>query len=88
MAGNQEMTHQVIWSDAVRPALGWSIAKRSILVAIVVGSILNLVNQGDALFSGGTVSFWKLGLTYCVPFCVATYGAICTMISADHPEMR
>jgi hypothetical protein len=42
---------------------------------LVVGSILNIINQGDALLSPGTVNWWKLLLTYLVPFCVATFGA-------------
>ncbi|MFY0609967.1 MAG: nitrate/nitrite transporter NrtS [Hyphomicrobiaceae bacterium] len=55
------------------------------MVAIVVGSILNLINQGDAIFSSDSLSLWKLGLTYCVPFCVATYGASCAMMAEEHP---
>ena len=52
--------------------------RRSLIVAVVVGSILTLLNQGDILFAGswnGTL-YWKIPLTYCVPFCVATYGAL------------
>jgi hypothetical protein len=40
--------------------------------------VLNLINQGDALFSGGELSAWKAALIYVVPFCVSTYGA-CSM---------
>ncbi|MEM7749116.1 MAG: nitrate/nitrite transporter NrtS [Pseudomonadota bacterium] len=39
--------------------------------------MLNLINQGDALMAGADVVWWKITLTYCVPFCVATYGACC-----------
>ncbi len=49
---------------------------RSFIVALVVGTILNLINQGDALFSGGRVDLTKAILTYLVPYCVATYGAV------------
>jgi hypothetical protein len=42
----------------------------------IVGTILNLINQGDALFGGGRVDLAKLLLTYAVPYCVATYGAV------------
>ena len=45
------------------------------MVAVVVGSVLNLINQGDALLSGGPINWLKLCLTYCVPFCVSLYGA-------------
>ena len=52
--------------------------RRSAIVALVVGTILTLLNQGDVLFSGGwnAALYWKIPLTYCVPFLVATYGAL------------
>ncbi|MCH7738172.1 MAG: nitrate/nitrite transporter NrtS [Chloroflexi bacterium] len=52
--------------------------RRSLIVALVVGSILTLLNQGDILFSGSWngALYWKVPLTYCVPLCVATYGAL------------
>ena len=52
---------------------------RSLRVALVVGSLLVALNQGDALLSGDfpwAAAWWKLPLTYLVPFCVATYGAL------------
>ena len=56
-------------------ALSWPYARRSLIVAAVVGTLLNAINQGDAFVSGGKVSWLKVALTYCVPFLVATYGA-------------
>jgi hypothetical protein len=50
-------------------------ARRSFVTALIVGSILNVINQGDAVWTWGPVSYWKMALTYCVPFCVATFGA-------------
>ena len=52
--------------------------KRSVTAAVVVGTILTVLNQGDALFSGqwNNALFWKIPLTYCVPLLVATYGAL------------
>ena len=54
---------------------------RSARVAAVVGSFLVVLNQGDKLLAllDGTAAedlWWKVPLTYCVPFCVATYGAL------------
>jgi hypothetical protein len=63
---------------ALRQALSPACARRSVLVALVVGTILNLINQGDALVAGAGLTWWKIALTYIVPFCVATYGA-CSM---------
>lgn len=52
------------------------IVRRSLILAAIVGTILNMINQGDALFAGATLVVWKIALTYCVPYCVATYGAV------------
>jgi hypothetical protein len=60
---------------ALRRALSQPCARRSLFVAVVVGTVLNMINQGDVWLAGGALSYWKLGLTYLVPFCVATYGA-------------
>lgn len=69
-----------IWRETlVAPVL-----TRSALVAVMVGSILNIINQGDVMLGGGLVSFPKLALTYVVPFCVSTYGAysaVATLLS-------
>jgi hypothetical protein len=47
-------------------------------VALFVGSILALINYGDRIFLRSdmrAVDWIKLAVTYCVPYCVATYGA-------------
>ena len=52
--------------------------RRSFLTAVVVGTVLVAINQGTVLASGdlpGSLA-WKIPLTYCVPFCVATWGAL------------
>lgn len=52
--------------------------KRSAVAGLVVGTILTLLNQGDTLLGGqwNNALYWKIPLTYCVPFLVATYGAL------------
>ena len=52
------------------------IVRRSLWVALIVGTILNLIGQGDFLADGQPLNFWKIALTYLVPYCVATYGAV------------
>jgi len=59
------------------------VARRSLLVAAVVGTILNAINQGDALLGDGTINWVKIWLTYIVPYCVSTYGAVAYRLSAD-----
>ncbi len=55
----------------------------SMQVALVVGTILNAINQGDALLGGGPVVWWKLVLTYCVPYFVCTYGAVTSRLRSE-----
>ena len=52
------------------------IVRRSLIVAAIVGTVLNMINQGDALVAGTHLVAWKIALTYVVPYCVATYGAV------------
>ena len=68
---------------ALRRALSWQIARQSFATMLLVGSALNLINQGDALWSGAAVNWWKLSLTYCVPFGVATFGAYSAYRAAE-----
>ena len=56
--------------------LGDGTPKKAVLAALVVGTILTAINHGDVLLSGATPPMWKILLTYCVPYCVATWGAI------------
>ncbi len=52
--------------------------RRSLVVAIVVGTILTAINQGSVIAGGDFPAslYWKIPLTYCVPFAVATTGAL------------
>ncbi len=69
-------------AQALRRALSWQIVRRALATMLIVGSILNLINQGDALLLSGPVTWWKVVVTYFVPFCVATYGAYSAFRSA------
>jgi hypothetical protein len=59
-----------------RYAVSDGVPRRSLIVALIVGTILNLINQGDALVAGAALNSTKLLLTYLVPYCVSTYGAV------------
>lgn len=52
---------------------------RSLKVALIVGTALNLINQGDAMMNSEPVNVFKCLLTYAVPYCVATYGAVAAL---------
>jgi hypothetical protein len=68
-------------SARTRRQLAFDIASSPAVVALalraslVVGTLLNLINQGDALLAGRPVVVGKLLLTYVVPYCVSTYSA-------------
>lgn len=51
---------------------------RAATTAIIVGSLLTALNQGDLLLAGDTSSamLWKIPLTYLVPFAVTIWGAL------------
>jgi len=55
---------------------------RAFWVALVVGTILNSINQGDAILAGRSVSVGKLVLTYLVPYLVSTHGAVTARLRA------
>ncbi len=61
-------------------ALSDGVPRRSFFAAVVVGTVLNLINQGDALFGGVSVNWFKIILTYCVPYAVSAYGAVSVQI--------
>jgi hypothetical protein len=52
--------------------------RRSLLTALLVGTVLTAINQGGGILAGGASAalLWQIPLTYCVPFCVATWGAL------------
>lgn len=42
------------------------------IVALGVGSLLNLINQYDAMFANAVMHWPKFYLTYLVPYCVSS----------------
>lgn len=50
--------------------------KLSLTISLVVGSILNIINQGHLLVTPEKIDIFKLLLTYCVPYGVSTYSAV------------
>jgi hypothetical protein len=56
---------------------GWATVRRSLIIALGVGSTIILLNQGDVLLAGAITPrvVVKMLVTPCVPFCVSFYGA-------------
>ncbi len=51
---------------------------RSLLISVVVGTLITAINQGNTLIGGraGAELFWKIPLTYTVPYFVSTTAAL------------
>lgn len=50
-------------------------------VALVVGLVLNVINQGPAIWRGADISWWHMVLNFVVPFCVSSYSAAKTQMT-------
>jgi hypothetical protein len=52
--------------------------KRALMVAIVVGSLLNTINSYDVFWYGNfnTRNVIRIVLTYITPFCVSLYSSV------------
>lgn len=74
------------WREVWRCAVSDGVPRRSLIVALVVGSVLNLINQGGALIAGGRVDWTKFLLNFVVPYCVSTYGAVSYRLGKEPPR--
>lgn len=63
------------FAQLVSAARSRPIVVGAIKVSLVVGSILNLINQGGRLLDGLPLSPWQMLLNYLVPYCVSSYSA-------------
>lgn len=69
----------------LRTACSRRIVMNALRIALLVGTVLNLVNQGGAIISGTGISWLHLVLNYAVPYCVASYSAARNqMTQRDH----
>lgn len=72
------------FTTACRFCVSDGVPFRSFIVALIVGTVLNLINQGDALLGEGRIDFTKIILTFIVPYCVTTYGVVCCRLRTTH----
>lgn len=64
------------WRLGLRFAFTRRIAGNAAKIALVVGTLLNAINQGGPVLAGEGVSVAHLALNYLVPYGVATYSAV------------
>lgn len=74
------------WRAMTALAFSGGVPRRALTVALLVGSVLNLINQGDALFAGRPLDWWKIALTFLVPYCVSTHGAVAARLARPTPS--
>lgn len=66
----------------MRAAIGYCLRpehlRRTARIAVVVGTILMVINQGNVILGGDatTLTWVKTGLDYCVPFVVSNLGLL------------
>jgi hypothetical protein len=65
----------ISFDHPLRRTFAWRSVRRSLIVAVIVGTALNAINQGPEMLGGNWPNFWKIGLTCLVPFLVASYGS-------------
>jgi hypothetical protein len=75
-------TGTAVRAEDLRP--GWVAVRRSVLIALGVGSTIILLNQGDVLLADAIspLVLMKVLVTPCVPFCVSLFGAYAAYRSA------
>ncbi len=63
------LRHAIVYPPVLRTAL---------LTSLVVGTILTAINQGNVLAAGHfpPILYWKIPLTYSVPFGVSAFSAL------------
>lgn len=62
------------------------IVTNALKVALFVGTVLNVINQGSAFVAGLDVDWWRLGLNYVVPYLVSSYSVVRNELSRGENE--
>ncbi|WP_461480672.1 nitrate/nitrite transporter NrtS [Porticoccus sp.] len=52
-----------------------SIVVNALQVSLVVGTLLNVINQGSAFINGSEIAWVQVLMNFLVPYCVASYSA-------------
>ena len=56
------------------------ITRSSLRIALLVGTVLNLINQSGTWLHGADLQVGHLMLNYFVPYCVASYSVVRTRL--------
>lgn len=74
--GEQRLLRRVV--GGIGPCLERANLRRTCAIALMVGCVLTLINQGDVLIEGHATAGTgvKIVLNFCVPFVVSNLGVI------------
>lgn len=61
--------------DFVRVLLSHHIVINSLRISLLVGTLLNMINQGSQILNGLEIAWELVLLNFVVPYCVASYSA-------------
>jgi len=75
-------------TELLRAALIRRIVASALRISLVVGTVLNAINQGSAIFGDAAVSWLHVLLNYLVPYCVASYSAARNQVSRKRESSR
>ncbi|MBI3455253.1 MAG: hypothetical protein HY002_05645 [Candidatus Rokubacteria bacterium] len=66
-----------LWRSAQRPA----VFRRCTRIALIIGTLLSLVNQGDAILGGrlDAIIGLRIAANFLIPFVVANMGAMSSL---------
>ena len=76
-----ELKNSIEKPNFLQLAFGDGTSKKALFSALVVGSILTVINHGDMILEGEYPPWLKVTMTYFVPYCVTTWGAITGKLS-------
>jgi hypothetical protein len=62
--------------------------RKAAATALVVGTLLTAINHGDTILAGEFPPLLKVLLTYCVPYCVTTWGAATGKIAQAERQFK
>ncbi|QLC26426.1 nitrate/nitrite transporter NrtS [Parasphingopyxis algicola] len=61
---------------------------RAIKVGLIVGTLLVLLNHGDGMAIGEWPPWWKVVLTYLVPYSVSSYSTAAFLMDLSRRKFR
>ncbi len=70
------LSHRDAAPGFLRLAFSDGTPRHALAAGFIIGTLLTVINQGDRIWAGEMPNLVKTVLTYLVPYCVTTYGAV------------